>query len=341
MAKRKRLTPARTDYLPEEAAGTAIETKSMFPPVLSAPPIAQVAGDTALQAAVDNLSSEIRTARAEGRLIQQIPLTAIDETYLVRDRIVVDGDEMSALIESLRARGQQTPIEVVKLTKDQFGLISGWRRLTALKALYTETGDERFAIVQALLRRPENASDAYLSMVEENEIRVGLSYYERARIAARAAEQGVYPDEASALRGLFSTASRAKRSKIGSFIAIYHALDTDLKFAAAIPERLGLALSKALKEDRTLGNCIALSLRSNPPKTAGTEARLLADLITKVEGDKQPEKHTSDNSSNPAEIIGGIRIQHNERGRKLVLTGAQMDAAFIDRLKEWLKSQAS
>lgn len=341
MAKRKRLTPARADFQPSTVPDGALETKSMFPPVQSTPPIAQVAGDTALQAAVDDLGAEIRAARAEGRLVQQVPLTAIEEAHLVRDRIAVDGDEMSALIESLRARGQQTPIEVVKLAEGRFGLISGWRRLTALKALYAETGDERFATVQALLRRPENASDAYLSMVEENEIRVGLSYYERARIAARAAEQGVYPDEASALRGLFSTASRAKRSKIGSFIAIYHALDTDLQFAAAIPERLGLALSKALKEDRTLGNCIAQSLRSNPPKTAGTEARLLADLVTKVEDDKQPGKPTSDNSSDPAEIIGGIRIQHNERGRKLVLTGAQMDAAFIDRLKEWLKSQAS
>lgn len=340
MAKRKRLTPARADYLPEEAAGATLETKSMFPPVLSAPPIAQVAGDTALQAAVDDLSSEIRTARAEGRLIQQIPLTSIEETYLVRDRIVVDGDEMSALIESLRARGQQTPIELVKLAEDRFGLISGWRRLTALKALYAETGDERFATVQALLRRPENASDAYLSMVEENEIRVGLSYYERARIAARAAEQGVYPDEASALRGLFSTASRAKRSKIGSFIVIYHALDADLRFAAAIPERLGLALSKALKEDLKLGDRIAQNLRNNPSKNADAEARVLADLIARDGRDKSSRKTVSENDTYPSEIVGGIRVQQTEQGQKLVLSGPGLDAKFVDRLKLWLNSRA-
>ncbi len=341
MAKRKRLTPARADFQSAGTPGTTPETKSMFPPVQSAPPIAQVAGDTALQAAVDDLSTEIRTARVEGRLVQQVPLMSIEEAHLVRDRIAVDGEEMSALVESIRARGQQTPIEVVQLSEDRFGLISGWRRLEALKTLHAETGEDRFATVQALLRRPESASDAYLAMVEENEIRVGLSYYERARIAARAAEQGVFPDEASALRGLFSTASRAKRSKIGSFTVIVHALDSDLQFAAAIPERLGLALSKALKEDWKLGDRIKQCLRSNPPKTAGAEARLLADLIAKLDDDKQPQKSASDNSAKPTEIIGGIRIQHDETGRKLVLTGAEMDAAFIDRLKGWLKSQVN
>ncbi|KIC45510.1 hypothetical protein RA28_10545 [Ruegeria sp. ANG-S4] len=340
MAKRKRLTPARSDLQPVGVPGTAPETKSMFPPVQSAPPIAQVAGDTALQAAVDDLSAEIRTARAEGRLVQQVPLTAIEETHLVRDRIAVDGDEMTALIESIRARGQQTPIEVVKLAEGRFGLISGWRRLTALKTLHAETDEDRFATVQALHRRPEGASDAYLAMVEENEIRVGLSYYERARIAARAAEQGVYADEGSALRSLFSTASRAKRSKIGSFIVIYQALDEDLRFAASIPERLGLALSKALKDDQNLSTRIAQRLSDDPPESADDEAKAIAELISDVGRNGRPQMPAAENSSNPAEVIAGIRIQQIERGQKLVLSGDKLDAGFIDRLKIWLETQA-
>ena len=50
-------------------------------------------------------------------------------------------------------------------------------------------------------------------MVEENEIRVGLSYYERARIVAKAVAQGVFETEKQALQRLFHTASRPKRSK--------------------------------------------------------------------------------------------------------------------------------
>jgi ParB family chromosome partitioning protein len=72
--------------------------------------------------------------------------------------------------------------------------------------------------VLAVLRRPDTAAEAYVAMVEENEIRVGLSYYERARVAARAAEAGVFEDASAAIDVLFSTASKAKRSKIRSFV---------------------------------------------------------------------------------------------------------------------------
>jgi ParB family chromosome partitioning protein len=47
--------------------------------------------------------------------------------------------------------------------------------------------------VLALIRRPETSADAYLAMVEENEIRAGISFYERARLAAEAAKLGSIP----------------------------------------------------------------------------------------------------------------------------------------------------
>jgi len=96
---------------------------------------------------------------------------------------IADTAEMEALKTSLSAHGQRTPIEVEDLGQEpdgshRFGLISGWRRLTALKALYAETGEDRFGRVLALLRKPHDRADAYISMVEENEIRAGLSYYD-------------------------------------------------------------------------------------------------------------------------------------------------------------------
>ena len=106
---------------------------------------------------------------------------------------------MASLRESLRLHGQRTPIEVTPLVAEghgaalPYGLISGWRRLQALKALHAATGEPRFATVQALVRRPETAADAYVTMVEENEIRLGLSHYERARVAALATARGVFP----------------------------------------------------------------------------------------------------------------------------------------------------
>ena len=150
---------------------------------------------------------------------------------------------MAALRESLRRTASARRSRSRRFTGAlPYGLISGWRRLAALKALHAETGDARFATVQALVRRPETAADAYVTMVEENEIRLGLSHYERARVAARATERGVFPSEKAALLALFATASRPKRSRIRAFLDIYHALDGTLRFPAALPERLGLRL---------------------------------------------------------------------------------------------------
>ena len=124
-----------------------------------------------------------------------------------------------------------------------YGLISGWRRLAALRALHAETGEPRFATVQALVRRPETAAAAYVAMVEENEIRLGLSQYERARVAALAAERGRLSHRGRR-RCARSSPPRAGPSARGSapFLALYHALDGVLRCPGHLPERLGLKL---------------------------------------------------------------------------------------------------
>ena len=91
-------------------------------------PIADVARDASASAALNELSDSLARARDEGRMVVQIPLDQIETDHLVRDRMVVEEDEMQTLMTSLRSRGQQTPIEVVQLGPDRYGLISGWRR---------------------------------------------------------------------------------------------------------------------------------------------------------------------------------------------------------------------
>ena len=338
MAKRKRLTPARPDYLEDNRPAPGVNP--MFPTDAprTTPPVAQVAGATAAQAALEELSGELRAARAEGRLVQDVPLDAIEETYLVRDRMAADDADMEALKESLKARGQQTPIEVVELEGGRYGLISGWRRLTALRALAQQTGEARFETVRAFLRQPQSASDAYVAMVEENEIRVGLSYYERARIVARAAEQGVYPDETAALRGLFASASRAKRSKIGSFIAIYHALDDHLRFASAIPERLGLSIAKVLKEEAKAASLITTALRKAAPQSGEAEISALTRAVSGLgsNGKNPPAAKTPQK-----ETFGGIQLKQSRNGAQVTLSGEGMSEAFLAELKAWLHARGT
>lgn len=332
---RKRLTPPQETYLsPASAPPQAVTGPFSRTPA----PIAQVAGDTAMVAALREVTDELHAARAEGRLVQRLPLDAVEVDHLVRDRIAHDPDEMQSLQASLRARGQQMPIEVVDLGGGRYGLISGWRRLMALAALHAETGESRFATVQALLRRPDDASQAYLAMVEENEIRVGLGHYERARIAARAAEQGVYPDLKKALQHLFQSASRAKRSKIGSFVTVYQSLDGTLRFPAALPERLGLALAQALETDATLAPRIRQTLAAADPKTATEEQAVLARALNP----KPPSTGQSDARPTDAEELAtGVWLQatSSPQGPRYTLSGPRVDAGFRDRLAAWLRGQ--
>ncbi len=360
MAKRRRLDPVPQVDL------AAPEQKSALPPIGA--PIARVAQDTAREAAFEELRSALTEARAEGRLIQKLPLDAVHLDHLLRDRIALDEAALVPLMESLRARGQQVPIEVTALGEGRFGLIAGWRRMAALKRLHAETGEARFATVLALLRSPETAGDAYLAMVEENEIRLGLSHYERARIVLRAVEAGVFPTTKAALQKLFAHGSRARRSKIGSFLGVVEALDGALRFPTDLGERLGLRLAAQIEADPGFADRLRRDLAAAAPETAEAERLLLdaalrpASAPAEATSDPVPSAPSGGASGAPAKppAVSGGPPQEPARAASarldpapgvvldisggylkpvLTLSGPKVDQAFKQRLIDWLQAQ--
>lgn len=329
MAKRKRLTPAQGGFL-----STPAPAPSAGP--LGPAPIASVAGEAASVAALAELSAALQAARDEGRLIEALPLAAVAAGHLVRDRVQLDEDEMGALMASLRARGQQTPVEVVRLDGGRYGLISGWRRLTALRRLHEETGDEKFATIRALIVAPESAEVAYVAMVEENEIRANLSHYERARIAHRAVAEGVFDSPRAALQGLYGSVTRSKRSKIGSFMGLVEALDDVLRYPWAISEKLGLALVKALEER---AGEIREALAQADPQSAEAE---IAVLQAAVEPPAPPQK-PKESKAKPLQdltrydITSGLVLRHWPETGRIEISGDQVDDRLLAELKDWLE----
>ncbi|SIT86845.1 ParB/RepB/Spo0J family partition protein [Pontibaca methylaminivorans] len=376
MARRKRLSPARPggSGTPEGADAPALHRG------LGPAPIAQVAGEAAASAALAELAGALDDARESGRLIEEIPLSAVDVHYLMRDRIEQDEEEMQALMASLRARGQQTAIEVVALERPggggvqgkTHGLVSGWRRVSALERLYRETDDPRFAHVRAITIAPGNARDAYVAMVEENEIRVNLSLYERARIAIRAMQQDLYETERAALQGLFGATTRSKRSKIGSFIPVVEALDSVLRHPTAISERLGLALSRALAADPGAGEHLRRILRMAPPEGAEAEMRALGDALEELQRPDGTERDGSGQdaaratpppapgtaapagprprlrSTGPDMAAGervnttplpGLTLGFTASRNRIEITGAPVTQELYEALEDWLRAQ--
>jgi ParB family transcriptional regulator, chromosome partitioning protein len=337
MAKRKRLTPAEPQTTDTESLSVSANTKPILPSELlssrTRPPISQVAGDASAAAALEDLAQQMHQARTSGRLIQDVPHDQIDVSYLVRDRILENNEEMQALKKSLGMRGQQTPIELVELGPGHYGLISGWRRVAALQQLFAETNDPQFSRVLAILRRPETAADAYLAMLEENEVRVGLSYYERARIVAKAVEHGVYPNEKTALQTLFSSASRAKRSKIKSFIPVYRELDDVLRFGGAIPERLGLKLSKVFETNPKVVEQLRTRLTSDNPLSAEAEQACLVNALQAPRSTEMPSPKLVDEIIKTSD--GEVRLTWS--GANIVLSGKGATRLLAKRFQFWLE----
>lgn len=352
MAKRKRLTPVPfgaefVSAAVENAAVTATGAKAHLRPGLGgaeqgAPPIARVAAEAAAHSALEEVTAAMARARAEGRLVQSLPLGAIDPAYLVRDRVQIDAEELGHLAASIREHGQRAPVEVTELGEGRFGLISGWRRLQALRQLLAETEDPKFGTVLALLRRPSEASAAYVAMVEENEVRQGLSYYERARIAARAVEEGVFETEKQALQRLFSAASRARRSKIGSFLGLYHVLDGALRFPAAIPERLGLGLARVLEQHPEAGQALRMTLETSPAASAEAELAVLTEAVKATKKGSVPAKSAPEAKAAPGrqELRPGVFLEVSGGFSKPVLTlsGPAVGPGFREKLEHWLKA---
>ena len=309
MAKRRRLEP--TSPMDIALSRSAERTP--------APPIAQVTGEAATVAAAEDALGEVEKARREGRMVVSLPIADITRDHLTRDRLRAHDEDMEALVTSIQNHGQRTPIEVVQTDKG-YGLISGWRRLAALEALEQTH-------VDALIRTPKDAGEAYVAMVEENEIRAGLSYYERARIAAMAATRGAFEDTEAALSALYGNVSRAKRSKIRSFVSLYETLGEKLQFPEAIPERLGLKIAGALKEGQLTALKKALS-----PKAKSPEAEM-SRLTKALSGPSAVQKPLKE------ELGPGLNMEIRGKGktRQVILSGEGVSDEVVARLKEALR----
>lgn len=365
MAKRRRLSPARPDVFSPQEAGTPVPASSplssegttappspglptpqplaqpLSPPRPARVPIAQMAGDAASAAALGEMQAALETARREGRMVMSLPLVAVVEDHLIRDRLVQDPEEMAALQDSLRRRGQQTPIEVSDLGGGRYGLISGWRRLQALRALHADSGGQaRYATVQALVRLPADRPAAYVAMVEENEVRANLSFYERARIVARAVEAGVFDSDKAALQSLFAAVSFSKRSKIKSFLPLVTALDGVLQHPGQIPERLGLALSTVLKAEGPGAATLIAGLSDPAPRSVEEERALLEAALDPLPGASAPRAQATTKEAVRSVALSG-RLKLKARVGRLALEGDGVTEALIADLEAWLRQRDS
>jgi ParB family chromosome partitioning protein len=197
---------------------------------------------------------EYREAREAGRVLSVLPLDDVRTDGLPRDRLDLEGvaasEEMEELKASIRARGQREPIEVYVDEGGRYQLKKGWRRLSALRALLRETGDQRFgSVVVRIGPTDEDRVSLYVDMVEENAVRQDLSFAEMAAVAIKAVEDPStgLADVEEAVARLYVSLQKTKRSYIRQFAVLIEGLGDALAWPKAIGRDLGVDAARALK----------------------------------------------------------------------------------------------
>ena len=180
--------------------------------------------------------------------LAQIALTDIAADILPRDRSHTDPAALDDLIRSITAIGLRQPIEVFGLMQDEnqphpYGLISGYRRLMACRALGYET-------IPALCCNPADIPAALAAMVTENEVRAQISPWEKGRLILRLIEEGTFPDASRAIDTLYPTASRQQRARLRGFFLV---VDLLIEAPLRTPESLSTARMDRLATALRLG----------------------------------------------------------------------------------------
>lgn len=359
MAKRRKVSAPSADDLNkiEEQFRRETTTRPTSAPIsqisadaaMAASPVD--AGARAVEAKLQADAQMLARIRAEGRELLSIPLEDIDPRAMIRDRTQIDADEMAELVASIEAHGMRLPIEVFRRASSDsssapYGLLSGFRRYQAIQQLAARSSDPKWRNITAIERDPEALGGAVTAMVEENEIRSNLSHFERGRIAVVAAQQGVFTSTEDGVNQLFSSASKAKRSKIRAFALIFEELGDMLVFPEALKEREGLRLANALRNgsERDLRDVLARGTFEN----ADAEWAALEAVIAQIDPalQKDPTRGGRPKSSFAAKpgwhgdtrvLSSGVTLQHvQDSNGHMIRVGGNVDTALIESAIEHL-----
>ncbi|MCA0998534.1 ParB/RepB/Spo0J family partition protein [Alloyangia pacifica] len=274
-----------------------------------------------------------RLAQEEGRVLVAVPLEDIRTDDLPRDRLdlssVAASDEMEELKASIRERGQKEPIEVYR-TETGFQLKKGWRRLTALQQLLTETGDARFA--KAVARVAEEAGtriDLYIDMVEENVIREDLSFAEMAQVAITAAQDtGLDGMGAEELVGrIYASLHKMKRSYIRSFVYLLDHLDEALPYPKSVSRNLGVDVAR--KMQAAPGRIASLKSALSNVSSVDEQTDVLKKFVLSAERSEGKAEQAPRQRSVKYEFHVGLSKVTARKGECRILS--EIDFSSVDR----------
>lgn len=236
--------------------------------------------EAAIRSENDALAHEHVRLKRAGLITDLLPLDMIATSKLTRDRRDGRDAEIDELKKSIREIGLSNPIRVEKIG-DTYELIQGFRRLTAYRELFAETGDETFATIPAGINAVgENLLKLYRRMVDENLVRRGVSFGEMAQLAISYRSEDPNLDSYdSAVELLYASSGRQRRSYIKSFVRLLVLIGDHVKHVDAIPRAQGLNLLKRLEDRADQVHALRRILAQAPDRDAAQEQEMLLAYI--------------------------------------------------------------
>ncbi len=241
------------------------------------------AAEAAIRAENDALAHEHVRLKKAGLITDLIPLDDIRTDKLTRDRAPGRDPEIDELKRSIREIGLSNPIRVEQVG-DTFELIQGFRRFTAYRELFEETGDDAFARIPAGINaKGENLLRLYRRMVDENLVRRGVSFGEMAQLAINYRKQAAEVEGYDhAVELLFASSGRQKRSYIKHFVRLLAATDGRIGHVDAIPRALGLQVVRRLDDVPDAASVLNRMLAAQENRTAEQELTVLSEFVAEL-----------------------------------------------------------
>jgi ParB family chromosome partitioning protein len=282
-------------------------------------------------------------------MITHLPLAAIDPNALPRDRSTLDPDALAELQASICLNGLRQPIEVWQLSSPrdapeggvyEYGLISGFRRLTAHRRLSGLRGNGDFTTIPAFIRQPNSVAHALSLMIEENEARADLSPWEKGRILVECVSQGHFDTIDAALKALHPNGSRAARSRLRALANVVDTLDGVLMEAETHSLRALLRLNAALRPDFT--PVILTALGEHDDKSPGAQWAVLANILNEAEAslrDPAPDTNRPVRTRRVLRPRSGLTVRRERTadGWCLHFTGPQAEGMMIEQVMDTIE----
>lgn len=277
-----------------------------------------------------------------------LPLSEVREDALLRDRSHLDPAALEDLAASIARDGLRQPIEVWALSQptetQRYGLISGLRRLSALRLL-NRRNPSSHSTIAAFLRTPASIPDAMAQMIAENEIRENLTPWERGLTLATAVAQDLFPNLDAAVAALHPTATKQKRARLRNLALVAEALEHSFSNPELLSQNQIERLAACLRGGLT--DLIHQILKENRGKSLPSQwAALLPSLAEALTPETDPTPTTPARPRRLLSLKQGLTIRREKcmGGWSLKFTGPEARSGglmddVMDHIERWFQPE--